>query len=517
MNHHQKIKSLSEILRIAEKLKHEGKIIVTTNGAFDILHVGHIRILEQSKSHGDILIAGVNSDDSVKRYKSPDRPIIPDYERAEMVASCEFVDYVFIFDELNPIAFLEKIKPNIHTNCADYGENCIERETVEKNRGKLVLIDRYQGTSTTEMIAKIKSLPTETTITLKGNRIIIFCLPGIGDALMATPMIKLLKQNYPEAKIDIATMFGAASYVFKNNPNINEIFQLSLYGQNQWQGLKQAMRLKRHQYDFSLLAFPAYRREYHFIHWLAGAKRKIAHQFNKGYWSEFNFLATDLVAVNEDEHNVINNMNLLKPLGIDWEKLVDKSSLRYNLILDKADLEYGERFIQKTGWEKEKIAGIHPGSTKSPAALLRRWPVERYAKVAKFLISNGKKVIIFVGPDEQDIGQKLNKLVNDNNCILNINRKFGQSLGILRRVDLLICNDNGFGHLANALGRPIITLWASTNDKWSLPYYQKLVTLIRPQNFQPWYRYDLKTSIPKKAKGGMKKIKISSVIKAITH
>ena len=155
----QKIKTISELQRIVEKLKKQGKKIVTTNGVFDILHIGHVRYLEQAKKLGDVLIVFVNSDSSVRMIKDPKRPLNKENERAELIAALECVDYVTIFNEDNPMNVLEKIKPNIHVKGGDYQiKNLIEKGTVEKNKGKIVLIRKVDGYSTTEFVRKIVEL-----------------------------------------------------------------------------------------------------------------------------------------------------------------------------------------------------------------------------------------------------------------------------------------------------------------------------------------------------------------------
>jgi rfaE bifunctional protein nucleotidyltransferase chain/domain len=154
----KKIYTLEKLLPQIVKLKNRGKVIVTTNGSFDLIHYGHIFSLKESKKQGDILIVGINSDNSVKKYKSDKRPIITEKYRAKVIASIEYVDYVFIFNETNPIDFIEKIKPNIHTNSIEYGENCIEKDAVIKNGGKLYLLKKYKSISTTKIINKILNI-----------------------------------------------------------------------------------------------------------------------------------------------------------------------------------------------------------------------------------------------------------------------------------------------------------------------------------------------------------------------
>lgn len=152
----QKIKTLDELKAIAEKLRKESKKVVTTNGVFDILHIGHIRYLQEAKKLGNILIVAINSDSSVKKIKGPKRPLNSENNRAEALAALECVDYVTIFSEEDPIKVIEAIRPNVHVKGGDYRmEKIIEKAAVEKNNGKVVLIPEVKGYSTSELIKKI--------------------------------------------------------------------------------------------------------------------------------------------------------------------------------------------------------------------------------------------------------------------------------------------------------------------------------------------------------------------------
>jgi len=150
----EKIKSKKEISNIANELRENGKKIVTTNGAFDLLHSGHLKSIETAKSLGDVLIVCLNSDESVRRYKSPLRPIISEKHRARMLAALTNVDYVVIFEEDDPRSILESIKPNIHVKSKS-GYKGIEKEVVEKYGGEIRLIDDVAGLSTTDIVKKI--------------------------------------------------------------------------------------------------------------------------------------------------------------------------------------------------------------------------------------------------------------------------------------------------------------------------------------------------------------------------
>ena len=159
-----KVASLQEISRIRQRAKHQNKKVVFTNGCFDLLHVGHIRLLKKAKSLGDILIVGLNSDSSIKklnkepsrRDKDDKRPILPQKDRAEILAGLESVDYVCLFNDQTPLRLIRIIKPDVLVKGADYKmTQIVGREEVLKNGGKVVTVPLYKGKSTTQLIRSI--------------------------------------------------------------------------------------------------------------------------------------------------------------------------------------------------------------------------------------------------------------------------------------------------------------------------------------------------------------------------
>lgn len=140
-----------------EGLRKQGKTIVTTNGCFDILHVGHVRILKQAKSLGDVLVVGINSDASVRDLKGPERPINNQDDRAELLASLECVDVVSIFTEGTPVEFIKVVKPNIHVKGADYKPQDLEETpVVESLGGRIEILPLVPQKSTTSLVQKIR-------------------------------------------------------------------------------------------------------------------------------------------------------------------------------------------------------------------------------------------------------------------------------------------------------------------------------------------------------------------------
>jgi len=146
--------SLEKFMQILGDLRKSKNKIVFTNGCFDILHVGHVKYLEEAKKLGDILIVGINSDSSVSRLKGKSRPINSLNDRSHIIASLKSVDYVIPFEEDTPIELIKAIVPNILVKGSDYKDkNIVGEEIVEK----LVLIDFVEGRSTSNTISKIRA------------------------------------------------------------------------------------------------------------------------------------------------------------------------------------------------------------------------------------------------------------------------------------------------------------------------------------------------------------------------
>ncbi len=152
----QKIKKREQLKKILEKLKKSGKKIVFANGCFDLIHVGHIRFLKSAKRKGNILVVGINSDISTRKIKGKGRPIINEKQRAEILASFEFVDYVTIFNETTVEKTLKILKPHYHAKGTDYTKDTVpEKDTSLKYGIKIVIVGDKKSHSTKDIIKTI--------------------------------------------------------------------------------------------------------------------------------------------------------------------------------------------------------------------------------------------------------------------------------------------------------------------------------------------------------------------------
>lgn len=147
-----------DIEKKVTEIRLKGKKIATLNGSFDLLHAGHLHIIYEASKVCDTLIVALNTDSSIQRYKSPLRPIVPLEYRLQMMAALGFVDFVTWFDQTDPRELLSIIRPDIHVNGAEYGQNCLEAEVVKQFGGKIHIVDLIPSLSTTQIIKKIKSV-----------------------------------------------------------------------------------------------------------------------------------------------------------------------------------------------------------------------------------------------------------------------------------------------------------------------------------------------------------------------
>ncbi len=157
-----KIRSADSLLGELETHRRQNRTIVFTNGCFDVLHLGHVEYLQFCRRQGDVVVVGLNSDDSVRTIKGPDRPINSQQDRAAILAALEAVDYVTIFDEPTPLSLIKKVRPDVLVKGEDWAQKgVVGREFVESYGGKVALAPLVTGRSSTATIEKIQSLEVE--------------------------------------------------------------------------------------------------------------------------------------------------------------------------------------------------------------------------------------------------------------------------------------------------------------------------------------------------------------------
>src|SRR3569833_3325258 len=151
----ERIVGRADLRELGDRLRSEGKRVVFTNGCFDLLHVGHLRYLQQARSLGDVLVVGVNTDVGVRRLKCPSRPLVAERERAELLAGLRCVDYVTLFDEPLPRETIAALRPHFHVKGGDYRvDDLPEAAVVQSYGGEVVLMPLVPDRSTSNLVAR---------------------------------------------------------------------------------------------------------------------------------------------------------------------------------------------------------------------------------------------------------------------------------------------------------------------------------------------------------------------------
>jgi rfaE bifunctional protein nucleotidyltransferase chain/domain len=153
-----KLKSLEEIKAIVVEARNNRKKVAFTNGCFDLLHRGHVHVLREARACGDVLIVGINSDESIKQIKGPARPVLPEPDRCELLGAMEMVDFVILFNEPDPYDLIAAIHPDVLVKGGDWNsEKIIGADLVEEEGGRVVVVPYLKGFSTTELIGRIRN------------------------------------------------------------------------------------------------------------------------------------------------------------------------------------------------------------------------------------------------------------------------------------------------------------------------------------------------------------------------
>jgi len=153
----RKIRPPAALARLIRRAQTRQSTVVFTNGCFDVLHAGHVALLERAKRCGDLLVVGLNSDRSVRGLKGPGRPVVPQRERARLLAALESVDYVTIFTEATPARLVSRLRPNVLVKGSDWGaDRIVGRAEVERHGGRVIRVPLVKGRSTSGLIARLR-------------------------------------------------------------------------------------------------------------------------------------------------------------------------------------------------------------------------------------------------------------------------------------------------------------------------------------------------------------------------
>ncbi len=298
-------------------------------------------------------------------------------------------------------------------------------------------------------------------------KILVIALSGIGDALMFTPALRLLKQALPDADIDALVMYRGAKEIYQTNPNLNKTIHFNFIEEGFFKSLKFLLRLRK-KYDISINVYPSNRKEYNIINYLIGAEKRAGAVYKRKDRTNLGFLNNVRMPENDSVHNVMTNIKLCEALL--GRKFREEPPLEYPVPEDE-EKSANRIFIDWGIKENDIVIGLHPGCATLKNHIQRRWEPEKFAELSRKLIANhSAKILIFGGPDEIELKEKVNSLINsDKVSIVNV-ESLTKSTAIVKRCNLFITNDSSQMHIAAALGLNVIAVIGPTNEKYISPW-----------------------------------------------
>ncbi len=307
-------------------------------------------------------------------------------------------------------------------------------------------------------------------------KIIINALSGIGDALMFTPSLNLLRETYPSAEIHALVMFKAVKDFYERNENINKVYYFDFLTEGFFKSLKFIFSL-RGKYDISMNVYPSNRKEYNVINFLLGAKQRAAVEYLRKDFSNLGFLNNLRTLESDSVHNVQSNIRLCEKLTARTAKEI--SSLQFPLT--DSDYNFANAFLKEKNIDtQDLVIGFHPGSATLKNQANRRWEPEKFASLGKRLIEKyNAKILLFGGPTEDELKQNIVDQINSLNAFSVVSHNLTESGAVMKRCNVFVTNDSSLMHIASALQLKVITIIGPTNTNYIYPWKtsHKIVSL----------------------------------------
>lgn len=304
-----------------------------------------------------------------------------------------------------------------------------------------------------------------------GNRILILALSGIGDALMFTPALRILRTSFPDTQIDVLTMFKGIVDIFTTNPDISNVLYWNFLKESPLKTLKFLFSL-RGTYSHTITAFPANRFHYAIVARLIGSKHRIGHRYLHDSLTQLNALNNILLDERNELHNCEENIRIVSALGAKIPASLPGMSLH----ISDEDNTFAQTWITKHIFNSASgILGIHAGSAIVKNQINKRWLPEHYAELCANASSElGMTILLFGGPEEIGLNEQISALIQKSNPDATVEivqaPSLTKSLAIMKRCTVFISNDSGLMHCAAALQLPMIAIFGYTSHVHTAPW-----------------------------------------------
>jgi len=322
-------------------------------------------------------------------------------------------------------------------------------------------------------------------------KILVISLAGIGDTLIATPLIHELRANFPDATIDVLTMWPGAKDLLESNPHVNRVFQKNLLKCGRLAALRFLWSLRRERYQLSVNTHPQSRIHYRLAAWLAGAEVRISHEYDGFNWLD-RWLVTGTLPQDYTRHSIENNFAVLPLIGA--RKKLPAHEMEF--FLTPAEEQFADDFLAKHKLSGQKILGLHVGSGGTKNLPLKRWPLKNYAGLVRRLNQERPdiRVLLFGGPEEAKDHQVVLAQANRELTLEAKTKNLRETAALMKRCRAFLSVDTALMHIAAAVKVPNqIVIEAPTLNVTNWPYGNNFTLVKNPVvngRGLDYYRYD---------------------------
>ena len=313
-------------------------------------------------------------------------------------------------------------------------------------------------------------------------RILINALSGIGDAVMFSPALEVLKKHVPNSQIDMLVMFEQVGRIYKLNPNVNRIYFIDFLHQSKIKSLLEIYRIRRNRYDVSIDVYPSNRKEYNLLNLMLGAKRRIATKYLNFSRSNWDYLNTQLKQEVKDRHNVLENFDLVKLLAPEAEES-ELRDIKFNISIED-EVSAADFMIEKQIMESF-LVGFHAGSATFKRHINKRWAAEKYISLAEKLNEQYGAHILLFGT-EKDVNNYIHERTENFTSIPN-EKNIMQSIALMEKCKLFVTNDTALMHISAGLKIPTVAIFGYTNYKELYPWHNKHIIVRKELDCSPCF------------------------------
>lgn len=305
---------------------------------------------------------------------------------------------------------------------------------------------------------------------MKKKKILVYALSGIGDALMFTPALQLMRKHLPVYQIDALVMFGGVKNIYDRTNLFDKVIHFDFLQQG---AVKSILFLSRliGKYDYTINVYPSNRKEYNIISLLSFAKKRAGVKYLRKDFSNLGFLNS--VRIKEDDllHNVQENLNLVK-------NIFDiKSNEEPDLLfpLNDEDEKFASEYLIKNNFaEDDLLIGIHAGCATLKNHIKRRWEPEKFAALAlKLKRELNAKILLFGGHEEEGLKLSISNQAGNDNVFIPAAKNLSQSAALIKRCSVIVTNDSSLMHVSAALKRNVVAIIGPTNINYIYPWHTK--------------------------------------------